>query len=140
MTARPLQRPASAPASAPDRAATDRGHSLEREIMAALGALPGVVVHRNPKGKTRLPSGATVTLGIAGDGAPDLMVEVRGKSGVWACVWMECKSGEHARLRKDQREWFSAAYLLNRHAYVVRSVEHAQQIVESFKRGEVFRG
>lgn len=121
----------------PDPSALARGHSLEREIMSALGSLPGVCVHRNPKGKARLPSGATVTLGIAGDGAPDIMAEVRGRGDVWACVWMECKSGEFARLRKDQREWFAAARALNRHAYVVRSVEHARAIVESFKRGEV---
>lgn len=122
---------------APDPSALARGHSLEREVMAALGALPGVCVHRNPKGRTRLPSGATVTLGIAGDGAPDIMVEAMGPTGMWCAVWLECKSGEFARLKKDQREWFAAARALNRHAYVVRSVEHARAIVESFKRGEV---
>lgn len=129
----------------PDPSALARGHSLEREVMAALGALPGVCVHRNPKGKARLPSGATVTLGIAGDGAPDIMAEVLWPTpedpfvpGVWVTVWMECKSGEFARLKKDQREWFAAARRLNRHAYVVRSVDHARAIVESFKKGEVF--
>lgn len=138
---------APSPSRAPDRAATDRGHDLERAVMAALGALPGVVVHRNPKGKTRLPSGTTVTLGIAGDGAPDIMVEVLWPvaddpfiPGVWVTVWMECKSGEHARLRNDQREWFAAARTLNRHAYAVRSVEHAREIVESFRRGVVYVG
>ena len=130
--------------TAPDPVALTRGHDLERAVMAALGALPGVVVHRNPKGKTRLPSGATVSLGIAGDGAPDLMVEVLWPTpedpfapGVWVTVWMECKSGEFARLKKDQREWFAAARKFNRHAYVVRSVEHAREIVESFKRGVI---
>lgn len=121
----------------PDPSALARGHSLEREIMSALGSLPGVCVHRNPKGKARLPSGATVTLGIAGDGAPDIMVEVMGKDGQFRAVWLECKSGEFARLRKDQREWFAAALALGRHAYVVRSVEHARAIIKSFKRGEV---
>jgi len=132
--------------TAPSPSAIARGHDLERAVMAALGSLPGVVVHRNPKGKARLPSGATVSLGIAGDGAPDLMVEVLWPTpedpfapGVWVTVWMECKSGEFAHLKKDQREWFAAARKLNRHAYLVRSIEHAREIVERFKRGEVFR-
>lgn len=131
---------APSPSRVPDPSALARGHSLERAVMAALGALPGVVVHRNPKGKTRLPSGATVTLGIAGDGAPDLMVEVMGPTGMWCAVWLECKSGEFARLKKDQREWLEAAQKLNRHAYLVRSVENAREIVESFRWGVVFRG
>lgn len=78
-----------------------------------------------------------MTLGIAGDGAPDLHVEVRTPSGLTACVWLECKSGDFARLNKDQRAWFAAARHEARHAFVVRSVEHAREVVGAFMRGEV---
>lgn len=111
---------------------------LQRAIMVDLGALEGVVVHRNNVG-TATYGGARVEYGVGGKGAPDLIVEVMAPSGLWACVWIEVKMPA-GRVEPHQVQWHMAARTLNRHAYVVRSVEHAQQIVESFKRGEVFRG
>ena len=122
--------------SAPNRAAIERGHDLERAVMRALGVRPDAVVMRNPKGIATTRSGVQVSLGIGGDGAPDLLVEVRLPSGLWAALWLECKSGAFARLRKDQREWFAAALLRGRLAFVVRSVEHAVEIVDAVARGE----
>lgn len=127
-------------AKAPDRAAIDRGHDLERGCMAALGCLPGVVVHRNAVMRVRLPSGGVAWTGLGGEGAPDLLVEVQGPDGAFVAVWLECKSGDSARLSKAQRAWHAAAARMGRHVYVARSVEHALAIVAAFSRGEVAGG
>lgn len=113
--------------------------SLQRAIMVAIGALPGVCVHRNNVGTARYDSGARVEYGVGGKGAPDLIVEVRTPFGLWACVWLEVKT-ETGVLSRDQKQWHAAAEKMGRHVYVIRSVGHAEKIVESFKRGEVFRG
>lgn len=110
---------------------------LQRAIMVDLGALDGVCVHRNNVGTATYAGGARVEYGVGGAGAPDLIVEVCTPFGPWACVWLEVKTPE-GHIEKHQREWHEAARRMGRHAYVVRSVEHARAIVESFKRGEVF--
>lgn len=137
MTAPPLQRPRSAPGGSLPGIV---GNDLVRAVVTALGCLPGVTITRNPVMRVRLPSGGYAWTGIGGEGAPDLHVEVMTPSGVTACAWFECKNGEHAVLSKVQRAWHAAAEKMGRHVYVIRSVEHAEKIVESFKRGEVFRG
>lgn len=111
---------------------------LQRAIMVDLGALEGVVVHRNNVG-TATYGGARVEYGVGGKGAPDLVVEVQGPSRLWACVWLEVKTPA-GRVEPHQVQWHEAAAMLNRHAYVVRSVEHARAIVESFRRGVVYVG
>lgn len=112
------------------------GNDLVRDVLAALGWLPGVVAMRNPVMRVKLPSGGHAWTGIGGEGAPDVHVEVMGAGGQWRCVWMECKAGT-GKLTPAQRQWHEAARRMGRHAYVVRSVEHARAIVDSFKRGEV---
>ena len=112
------------------------GASLVTDVTAALGCLPGVTVMRNPVMRVRLPSGGYAWTGIGGEGAPDLHVEVRTLSGLHACVWLECKSGT-GELSEVQERWHAASARERRHAYVVRSVEHALAIVESFQRGVI---
>lgn len=125
------------------REAIARGHDLEREVMEALGILDGVTVWRNDVKRIKTAFGGYQWTGL-GDpgkgepGAPDMMCEVRTPSGLVACVWLECKSGEFARLNPAQKKWHTAATSTGRHAYVVRSAAHAVEIVESFKRGVVY--
>ena len=127
--------------TAPDRTAIARGHDLERAVMAALGSLPGVVVHRNDVREVLdSRTGGRPMTGLGGKGAPDLLVEVVTAYGLTCAVWLECKAGDGAKLNPHQRKWHSAATMLGRHAYVVRSVEHARAIVESFRRGVVYVG
>ena len=106
---------------------------LQAEIMAAVGALDGVVVWRNNIGTAAHGgSGRRVAYGVGGPGAPDLLCEVRTASGVWAAVWMEVKTLTGA-LRPDQRRWHEAARADGRHVEVVRSVDHALEIVQTFR-------
>lgn len=97
---------------------------LRKKIEAALGALPGVIVWRNEVGSAIQPSGARVAYGVGGVGAPDLLVEVQGADGRWACLWLEVKTPDGA-LRPEQRTWHEAAHRLGRHVFVVRSVADA---------------
>lgn len=115
------------------------GASLVADVTTALGCLPGVTVMRNPVMRVRLPSGGYAWTGIGGEGAPDLHAEVRLPSGMTACVWLECKSGE-GELSAVQERWHAAAARMGRHVYVIRSSARAREIVESFLRGEVPRG
>ena len=115
------------------------GNDLVREVLTALGSLPGVTVMRNPVMRVKLPSGGYAWTGIGGEGAPDVHVEVQTPQGIHACVWLECKAGTGA-LSTAQARWHAAALYEGRHCYVVRSAADARAIVESFKRGEVFRG
>ena len=114
------------------------GGDLEREVEAALGRLPHVVVWRNDVKEIETTRGGRVKTGIGDFGAPDLVCEVLTPGGLWACVWLECKAGS-GRLARKQPAWHAAAAARGRHAYVVRSVEHALAIVESFHAGVVWR-
>lgn len=115
--------------------------SLQRAIMVAIGALPGVCVHRNNIGTATYTSGARVEYGVGGKGAPDLVVEVLTPghpNNTWACVWMEVKTAEGV-LSRDQKQWHAAAERMGRHVYVVRRVEDAVAVVEGFRTGSVVR-
>ena len=109
--------------------------SLQRAIMAAIGALQGVCVHRNNVGTARYDSGARVEYGVGGKGAPDLVAEVLTPSGAWACVWMEVKTAAGV-LSREQKQWHAAAEKMGRHVYVIRSVEQAEAVVQAFRTGE----
>lgn len=113
-----------------------KGVALEISIQRALGALPGVAILRNAVMSVTTQTGRTLLTGIGGVGAPDLHVEVKTPSGVFASVWMECKAGG-SRKRPTQTAWHEAARRLGRHVYVVRSVEEAARIVDAFQRGKV---
>lgn len=117
------------------------GNDLVREVITALGALPGVTVTRNPVMRVRLPSGGYAWTGIGGEGAPDVHVEVQSSLDLrHLCVWMECKSGTGA-LTPTQQRWHEAAARTGRHCYVVRSVGEALAIVRIFQVSrEVPRG
>ncbi len=112
------------------------GIDLEHAVQRALGSLPGVVVLRNAVISVTTQTGRTLLTGIGGVGAPDLHVEVKTPTGIYASVWLECKAGL-ARRRPAQTTWHEAARKLGRHVYVVRSVEDATRIVDAFARGEV---
>lgn len=114
------------------------GADLERDVEAALGRLPHVVVWRNDVKEVETTRGGRVKTGIGDFGAPDLVCEVLTPGGLWACVWLECKAGS-GRLARKQPAWHAAAAARGRHAYVVKSVEHALAIVESFRGGVVWR-
>jgi hypothetical protein len=108
------------------------GGAQEHDIEIALGALPGVTVWRNAIIRTRTASGAHLLTGIGGKGAPDLLCEVQGPDGQTRAVWLESKAGS-GRLSPDQKRWHEAAAREGRHAFVVRSVDHALEIVQTFR-------
>lgn len=107
---------------------------LQAEIMAALGALDGVVVWRNNIGSAASAvSGRRVAYGVGGPGAPDLLCEVRTPAG-WVALWLEVKTAAGA-LRPDQRRWHEAARADGRHVYTVRSVADALAAVDGVRHG-----
>ena len=106
------------------------GADLEDAVRLAIGALPGVIVHRNPQMLATSRTGTPVRTGIGGVGAPDLVCEVRGADGRYRVLWLECKSGGGV-LSKDQRRWHEAAAREGRHVVIVRS---AQDAVDAVRR------
>lgn len=108
---------------------------IQRDVMAALGRMAGVVVNRNNVGvavfETDDGRRASVAYGVGGKGAPDLLVEVRvggEDSAAWLAVWMETKTDVGA-LSKDQQAWHEAARRRGRHVYVVRTVTEALDVL-----------
>jgi hypothetical protein len=100
--------------------------------MAALGALPGVVVWRNNVGSAMsAAAGQRVAYGVGGPGAPDLLCEVC-RAGVWLAVWLEVKTAT-GRLRPEQVRWHEAAAREGRHVAVVRSVGDALDVVGAIR-------
>ncbi|MDO9016661.1 MAG: hypothetical protein Q8S73_43055 [Deltaproteobacteria bacterium] len=110
------------------------GQNLEHELKRALGALPGVTLWRNPKVKAFTVEGKPILTGIAGKGAPDFLAEIRTRSGVVACVWLETKAGE-GELNPDQRDWHAAAKREGRHVRVIRTPDDALEVVREFQAG-----
>ena len=102
---------------------------LRRQIEAAIGALPGVFVHRNEVGTAVQPSGARVAYGVGGPGAPDLLVEVIANITRLAVVlWIEVKTPSGV-IEPHQRQWHDAARRTGRNIAVVRTVEEAVDAV-----------
>ncbi len=114
----------------------EQGVAFENAVHSALSALPSVVVSRNAVTSVTTQGGRLMLTGIGDAGSPDFLVEVRTPAGVFAAVWMECKSGS-APCRAAQRTWHAEARAAGRHVYVVRSVADAVRIAEAFARGEV---
>lgn len=109
---------------------------VQVEVMAAIGALPWAVVHRNNVGRANHFDVGTgrvdrVAYGVGGVGAPDLLVEVQ-TAGGWLACWLEVKApgGEPS---VDQRRWHEAARSRGRHVYVVRSASDALAAVEDVR-------
>ena len=107
---------------------TQAENKLQRHIMAALGSLPHVIVHRNNVGVATFGEGARVEYGVGGRGAPDLLCEIV-RDGLWIAVWMEVKTDEGV-LSKDQQEWHAAARKMRRNVCVVRSIAQALAVVD----------
>lgn len=80
---------------------------LQARIIATLGALPYVRVHRNNVGVAVYDGGARVEYGVGGKGAPDLLVEVRHRD-LWVATWLEIKTPD-GTVDPDQRKWHTAA-------------------------------
>lgn len=109
-----------------------REATIQRAIMAAIGAMPGVVVHRNNVG-TATHGGARVEYGVGGKGAPDLLVEVL-CGDLWRVLWIEVKTPE-GTVEPHQRAWHEAARRMGRPCVVARSVEDACRAVETVRCG-----
>lgn len=106
---------------------------LQAQVVAALGALPGVVVWRNNVGSAvSAAAGQRVAYGVGGPGAPDLLCEVC-RAGVWVALWLEVKTPT-GRLRPDQVRWHDAARGAGRHVAIVRSVHDALDAVREVCR------
>lgn len=103
---------------------------VQAEIMAAIGSLPGVVVHRNNVGTALHPDGRRVAYGVGGVGAPDLLCEVEVVGGVWVCLWLEVKTAV-GQLGPDQVRWHGAAQRLGRRVAVVRSTSDAVAVIDA---------
>ncbi|TAK30981.1 MAG: hypothetical protein EPO40_06205 [Myxococcaceae bacterium] len=108
------------------------GTALEDAVVEAIGALPGVTVHRNQVRRATLPGGARVLTGIGGKGAPDLVAEVRAADGRTLLVWLECKANTGA-LNPDQKRWHAAAEYERRHVVIIREVADALDAVRNFQ-------
>lgn len=98
-------------------------HVLKNEILAAIGAIPGVVVHNNPVARLQVlnPDGSIrwAWTGL-GQGSADLIICAWGRF-----VGMEIKT-ETGRVRPEQRQWMERIRTYGRgHACVVRSVDDA---------------
>lgn len=109
-----------------------RENALQREIMAAIGCMTGVVVHRNNVG-VATHNGARVEYGVGGKGAPDLVVEVQ-RGDAWCVLWIEVKTPTGS-VEPHQREWHEAARRMGRPCVVARSVEEARAAVEAVRGG-----
>lgn len=107
---------------------------LLHEIMKAIGAMEGVCVHRNNVGIAR-HGNARVAYGVGGEGAPDLLCEVRVEypgGHCWAALWMEVKTAS-GTVEPHQRAWHATARRNGRDCCVVRSVESAVKAVMRVK-------
>ena len=108
------------------------GARFEHDLKRAIGALPGVTLWRNPKIKAFAMDGRPVLTGIAGKGAPDFLVEVRGADGQYRCVWLESK-GNTSELNPDQKIWHAAAAQQGRHVRIVHDAAEALDVVREFQ-------
>lgn len=109
------------------RKKTQEETKLQKLIMQALGALPGVVVYRNNVGVAQFGD-AKVAYGVGGNGAPDLFCEVL-RDGLWIAVWMEVKT-ETGTLEPDQVTWHAAARKMHRNVCVVRSITQSFAVID----------
>jgi hypothetical protein len=95
------------------------------DILAEIGALPGVVAAANPSGVAHYVSRSgkpyRVTYGFpGGEGGPDVLVVARGM-----LLGIECKTGK-ATTTKEQRACHAALRAVGVVVHVVRTVEEAR--------------
>lgn len=106
---------------------------LLHDILQALGAMDGVVVWRNNVGIAR-HGNARVAYGVGGEGAPDLLCEVRATDGFWRVLWIEVKTPTGA-IAKHQTEWHATARSQGRETVIARSVQDATEAVKLVRVG-----
>lgn len=107
-----------------------------REILAAIGALPGVLVMRNQVGAVerfdeRTNSTRVERYGL-GVGSADL-VAILAPSGRWVCLEVKSATG---RVEPEQAKWHERARSFGAFVAVVRSAEEACAAIERARRGE----
>ncbi len=100
--------------------------ALVKEILAAIGALPGVVAGANASGQARYVSEHTgkrfhVPYGWPMKGSPDLLVAL---APLGRLVALECKTGG-ATATAEQRACHAALRAVGVAVHVVRSVDEA---------------
>lgn len=108
---------------------------LLHDILQALGAMDGVVVWRNNVGIAR-HGNARVAYGVGGEGAPDLLCEVRATDGFWRVLWIEVKTPTGA-VAKHQTEWHATARSQGRETVIARSVKDATEAVKLVHNGRM---
>jgi hypothetical protein len=101
--------------------------ALVRAILAACGALPGVIITPNPTGKATYVSERSgrrfhVPYGAFGVGAPDLLAVLAPHGRLLA---FEAKTG-NATTTKEQRAVHAALRAVGVAVFVVRSVQEAR--------------
>lgn len=108
---------------------------LVREILAAIGSLPGVIAGDNPCGRARFPRNDdpsrifSVAFGWpVNEGAPDILVAVDGR-----LLCIEVKTGA-GTTSPEQRQCHEALRQAGVRVVVVRSVEEAVQAVADTRR------
>lgn len=113
--------------------------ALQAAIMRDLGALDGVVIHRNNVGTANYGT-TRVAYGLGGKGAPDLMIEVKITTNsfttAWAVLWVECKT-PHGRIDAHQKAWHAAARRAGRPCVVARCVDDVRAAISNVHRGVV---
>ncbi len=106
--------------------------ALVHDILAELGALPGVVIGANASGLAKYASERTgkdfcVPYGWPMKGGPDLLAVVAPQGRL---VALECKTGG-ATATKEQRACHAALRAVGVAVHVVRSVDEARAAIES---------
>lgn len=122
--------------------------ALMNAIMHDVGALDGIVVHRNSVGGVQYGN-AHIKYGVGGKGAPDLMLEVEIKTSIavpmsasrqiatlYCVLWVECKTAT-GRASKEQTAWHLAARKRGRPCIVARCVDDVRAAISCVRKGMV---
>lgn len=101
--------------------------ALVKEILVAIGALPGVVAGANASGQARYVSERTgksfhVPYGWPTKGGPDILVVV---APLGRLIALECKTGD-ATPTKEQRSCHAALRAVGVAVHVVRGIDEAR--------------
>lgn len=109
---------------------------IQRDVLKAIGAAPGLVLKRNHVGRgerfdTRTHDVRHETYGL-GVGSPDI-VGILGPTGRWFCLETKTPKG---RLSEKQKEWHRMARSMGAFVAVARSVDEARAALERARNGE----
>jgi len=113
----------------------NRHTQLCREIMIAIGAIPGVIVGANPTGLATYTGDRGSTWRVhygwpSSEGGPDLLAVV---APLGRLVALEVKTGS-GRARPEQRAVHAALAAVGAVVAVVRSVDEARAAIEKARR------